>query len=103
MKKIYLDELEDVTNELINCSKNDIAKEIEELKLAPNNFNWNGLAYDTFMDGYNNHINKLIKMNNNLNDLGEYLKIVNEKYRDANYKIDRAYEELLNEFKRIGK
>ena len=44
MKKVYLNELENTGNEIINYSKNDIASKIEELKLAPNNLVWEGNA-----------------------------------------------------------
>lgn len=102
MKKIYLDEIEDKSRELINFSKNDVALEIEELKKIPNNFIWEGLVKDKYLIGYNNRINKLSELNNNVSKIAEFLLRVNEDYHGANQRIDNAYEELLNEIKAWG-
>lgn len=103
MKKIYLDELEDISSELISYSENNIANKIEELKQTPNSFIWQGPAYNSFITGYNTKINELIKMNNGLTSIAKYLINVKESYGNANSRIDNAYEELLSEFQRIGK
>lgn len=103
MKKIYLDELEDVSSELINYSQNNITKIINDLKQTPNNFIWQGPAYNSFIKGYQNKIDELMKMNGGLNNLGKFLVTVKDKYNDANSRINNAYEELLNEFQRVGK
>lgn len=103
MKKVYLDELEDAGNELINYSDKNIAKTIEELKLAPSNFVWQGPAYNSFITGYNTKISELMKMNNSLTTLAKYLITAKESYSNANFKIDNAYEELLSEFMKEGR
>lgn len=103
MTKIYLDELEDVSSELISYSENNIANKILELKQSPSNFIWQGPAYNSFIAGYNSKINELTKMNNSLTNLAKYLTNVKESYSDTNSKINNAYEELLSEFERIGK
>ena len=103
MIKVYLNELEETGNELISYSQNNIANEIEKLKLASNNFVWQGPAYNSFIAGYNAKIENLIRMNNSLTILAKYMLIVKENYSDTNEKINNAYEELLSEFKSIGK
>lgn len=103
MRKVYLDELEEVSNELINYSENSINNKIEELKQATNNFVWQGLAYNSYISNFNTKINKLIRMNNSLTNLAKYLLMAKENYSDANSKISNAYAELLEEFQRIGK
>ena len=103
MTKVYLDELEDVSNELVSYSQNNISREVEELKLATNNFIWQGPAYNSFIDGYNTRINELIKMNECLTKIANFLSVVKDNYSDTNVKINNAYEELLEEFNRIGK
>ena len=52
---------------------NNMANIIEELKQAPNNFVWQGLAYNSYVSNFNTKINKLIKMNNNLTNLAKFL------------------------------
>lgn len=97
MKKIYIDEIEEKSHELISFSKNNVALEIEELQKLPNSFIWEGLAKDKYLTGYNNRINKLNELNNNICKIAEFLLRVNEDYTGANQRIDNAYEELLSE------
>ena len=101
MKKVYLDELESTCNELVNYSQNSIANKIEELKQAPNNFVWQGLAYDSYVNNFNTKIDKLIRMNNSLTNLAKFLLSAEENYNNANERINNAYEELIEEIKKI--
>lgn len=103
MKKVYIDELEEVSNELIDYSENNINNKIEELKQSTNNFVWQGQAYSSYIRGFNTKINDLMRMNNSLTNLAKYLLTAKESYSDVNFKIGNAYEELLEEFQRIGK
>ena len=103
MKKVYLDELENSSNELINYSQNNIGKTIEELKKSPNNMIWQGTVHNSYIAGYNKKIEELVKMNNGLTNLAKYLLSAKESYSNANARINNAYEELLSEMKRIGK
>ena len=103
MKKIYLDELESISNELINYSQKNIADGIEELKLSTNNFIWQGPAYNSFINGYNLKIYELEKMNEELTKISKFLLSVTDSYSNTNLKISNAYEELLNEIKAMGK
>ena len=103
MKKVYLDELDEVSSELISYSQNDIANKIEELRLSTNNFVWQGQAYNSYINGYNLKIDELVKMNHGLTSLAKFLALVKENYGNVNEKINNAYEELLEEFQRIGK
>ena len=103
MKKVYLDELEDTGNELVNYSEKNITDTLQELKNATNNFIWQGPAYNSFIKEYDIKINKLLEMNNSLTSLAKFLLLAKDGYSDANRKIDNAYEELLSDFKRIGK
>lgn len=100
MKKVYLDELESTGNELVNYSQNNIASKIEELKQTTNNFEWQGLAYNSYINAFNTKINKLIRMNNNLVNLAKFLLSVEENYDNTNKRISNAYEELIEEFKK---
>ena len=102
MKVIYIDEIEKKSNELANFSKNNIAIEIKQLKELPQKFVWKGLAKDTYINGYNKRINKLVELNNNICKIAEFLKNVASDYTDTNNKINNAYEELLSEIKPHG-
>ena len=102
MKKIYLDELEEKENEIVNYSENNIKGKIDELSGLTNNFVWEGKAHDSYIGGYNKRINKLIELNNGLTKIGKFLLSVKDNYQDANNKVSNAYEELLAEFKKIG-
>ena len=101
MKRVYLNELEEVSGELISCSQNDITNKIEELKQATNNFVWQGMAYDSYMRGFNIKINDLSRMNEGLTKIAKFLLQVGENYNNTNEKINNAYEELIEEFKQI--
>lgn len=103
MKKVYLDELEEVGNELISYSKNNIANKIEELKQVTNNFEWQSPAYNIYIREYNLKISNLERMNESLTILAEYLVRAKESYNDTNFKINNAYDELLEKIQKIGK
>ena len=99
MKKIYLNEIEEKSRELVSFSRNDINVRIEELKKLPSNLVWKGLAKEKYIVGYNNRINTLSELNNNVCKIAEFLLRVKEDYNGANQKIENAYEELLAEIK----
>ena len=101
MKKIYLDELEDKGKEIISYSKNDIASKIEEMKLLTNNFIWDGIGYNSYIEEYNKVINKLEILNNNLTTIANFLLMAKDSYSESNSKIENAYNELLDEFAKI--
>lgn len=101
MKKIYLNEIETKGEELVRYSKNDINTKIEELKVSPKKFVWQGPAYDTFIKGYNTKIKKITELNNNLAKIAEYLLRVKEDYSNTNERIENAYNELLDEFNSV--
>lgn len=102
MKKIYLDEIESKGNELVNFSKNNIASKINELKDAVSKFEWEGIAHDTYVNGYYNRINRIVELNNKLCKLSQFLLQVREDYGTANGKIETAYEEIIDDFRRLG-
>lgn len=99
MKKVYLDEIEEKSVELANYSKNDIAKKIEELRLLPTTFIWEGPVKEKYISDYNKKIEKLNELNNNMRKIAEFLVHVKDDYTDANRQIDNAYEELINSLK----
>ena len=98
MKKIYLDEIEEVEKELVNLSE----KNISELKLLPNSFIWNGKANTSYVKEYNKIIKKLEIMNNGLTKIASFLLAVKDEYQTTTNKIDNAYEELADEFRKLG-
>ena len=102
MKKIYLDEVRATGEELIQFTKNDITSKIEELKLVTKDLIWQGQAYNNFIEGYNAKIVKLEQMNDSLSNIANFLITVNDNYGETNRKIDNAYEELIEDFKKVG-
>ena len=101
MTKVYIDELEDKGNELINYSQNNIKETICNLKASTNNLIWDGPGYQSYISQFNSKINKLEKINNNLSKIASYLITAKDEYYDTNIKIDKMYEELLEEYKEI--
>jgi len=97
MKKVYLDELTEYGNELVNYSKNNISSKIDELKKSINDLEWKGTGYESFIEGYNNRINKIIEWNNNLTKLASFLLTVTTDYNDTNEDIYKHYDENLND------
>lgn len=102
MKKVYLDEIEEESKELIDYSKVNIANKIEDLRKLPSNFVWEGLAREKYVTGYNNRVNKLSELNDNVCKIAQFLLRVKEDYNGANQRIENAYEELLTEIKARG-
>ena len=102
MKKIYLDEVRATGEELIQFTKNDITSKIEELKLVTKDLIWQGQAYNNFIEGSNAKIVKLEQMNDSLSNIANFLITVNDNYGETNRKIDNAYEELIEDFKKVG-
>ena len=98
MKKVYLDELSDKGDELINFSKNTIAQKIIELSEAPNNFVWQGPSSVSYINKYNLLIEKIKKYNDGLTKIANFLVTAKDSYSEANRKIDSAYDELLADF-----
>lgn len=100
MRKVYLDELKEQANEIINYSKSNITETINKLREDPKQMLWEGKAYGSFVNGYNTRIDKIAKMNENMCKLAEFLLKVSEDYEGTNQKIDNAYEELIEEIKK---
>lgn len=98
--KVYLDELEEESNKLINYSKNDINNKIEELRKIIYEINWQGNARDSYINEYNNKIEKINNMNSKIRMLGEYLKFSKEHYGETQEKLKKNWEEYLNELKK---
>ena len=101
MPKVYLDELEDKGNELINYSKNNISNTINELKNATDNFIWKGPGYQSYISQYKTKMDKLEKINNNLSKIASYLIIAKDGYEDANMDINSMYEDLVDEYEEL--
>ena len=102
MKVIYIKEIEEKSDELVNYSRNVIGNDIDELKSLPNKLIWKGLAKDTYVNNYNKKMNKLNELNNNICKIAEFLKEVSGNYNEANSKINNAYEELLSDIQQEG-
>jgi len=99
MTKILLNELEKVGNELVNYSKVDISNQIMELKNLPKQFNWDGPSSVYYVESYEKKMNKLIRMNNNLAVLAEFLLSANSNYSLSSKKVNQSYNDLMSELK----
>jgi transposase-like protein len=97
--KVYLDELDKKCDELLNCSKNNINEKINELSHAFDGVIWQGIYYDTYLNGYNKEINKLKKINRNFELFARFLKETHVNYSDTNEKLSKSWEEFLSELK----
>jgi len=95
--KVYLNELEDESNKLINYSKNEIGNKINELEEVLKDIKWYGKACSTYLDGYNIRINKLKRMNNNFTALANYLKECYDNYNETNRSLGSSWDSLIDE------
>lgn len=97
MKRVYIKQIEERSNEIVNYSKTVVASKIENLKTLPKGFEWHGRAKDSYIKGYDAKIEKLIKYNENIAKLAEIMLIAADSYGNANIKIRNAAEEILME------
>ena len=102
MKKVYLDELSKKSSELIDYSKNNIANKIEQIRLLSESIIWKGPGSIEYLNNFNSKINQLVKLNNNVRKIAEYLLDVADNYNLANNRINSMYEELLKESNKRG-
>ncbi len=97
--KIYLDELEEKSNKLINYSKHNIDNKVNELDSLFDDMKWSGRGYNTFISGYKSRINKLKKYSNNLTKLAIYLKDGFNNYNETNDKLVKSWDNFIDELK----
>lgn len=97
MKKVYLDELEETGNELVNYSKNEISSKINDLKNVTKDLDWNGIGYETFVEGYNKKVNRIVEWNENLTKMASFLLTAKNDFNDTNEDIEKQYNESLSE------
>ena len=97
--KIYLDELSDASNRLVNYSKNDINNKIAEIKAIGESINWVGPAHDKFISGFDKQITNLNRLNDKIRLFGEYLDHAYESYNDTNNDVHKSWDNYLDEMK----
>ncbi len=97
--KIYLDELEEETNKIINYSKRDINDKINEIREIGNDIKWSGPAHDSYMEVFNNQIYELQMMNGKVELLGHYLGLCTNQYSDTNNKVKNNWKKYIEEEK----
>lgn len=97
--KVYLNELDDKSNELINYSKNNIASKIDELSMVITDIDWYGNAGNKYKLGYDKKIIKLKKYGENIEKLGKYLAESHNSYKESNDDLERSWNDFLDELK----
>ena len=95
--KVYLDELEEESNELVKYSNEKINPKINELKTLFDDVIWAGKGYNTFINGYNQKIKYLEKAGNNIELLAKYLTNAEKDYREVNGKIVNSWNDFVDE------
>ena len=100
MKKVYLNELEEVGTELVNYSKNDIANKIKEFNTITENFEWQGISRDAYVKKMNDKVNKILKWNDDLYKIASFLFSATDDYGNTSEKINKLYEQLIDEIKK---
>ena len=95
--RIYLDELDEKSTELVNYSKNNIASKINELAIVFNDINWHGKASNAFINGYNNKINNLKRLNNNIELLARFLRECHDNYSETNNTLGKSWDSFIDE------
>ena len=95
--KVYLDELAESGNELVNYAKNDINNKIDELKNLAKSIDWSGPAHDKFIINFNEKLEIVQNLNNKLVLLGEFLTHAHDSYNEANKKVVLSWEKYLDE------
>ena len=99
--KIYLDELSDASNKLVNYSNTDINNKIGELKNLAESIKWTGSAHDSFINGFNKQIYEVTKLNDKIRLFGEYLGFAHESYDNTNNDVNKSWNNFLDELKVI--
>ena len=94
---VKLDELEEKCNEIINYSKNDISQKIDSLDKLKNNFEWTGKTHNSFITGYNDEIEKMKEINQQMTLLGEFLLSFQTDYDNTQKKLDAMMQNYLDE------
>lgn len=97
--KVYLDELENKSNELVNYSKIDIANKINEIKNSFDGISWNGKAHSTYINGFNKKITKLERLNKNMELLARYLVECHNDYDSINHDLGKKWDDFIDELK----
>ena len=97
--KVYLDELDEKCNELTNYIKNDINDKINELSHAFDDVNRFGNASTTYINGYNRKIEKLIKLEHNMELLANYLKEYHDNYSETNNSLGKSWTSFIDEMR----
>lgn len=97
--KVYMDELSDSSNKLINYSKNDINDKINEIKALADSIKWSGPAHDSFMIGFNEKITEVQKLNSKLELLGKFLTHAHDNYDETRKDVNKSWEKYLEEMK----
>ncbi len=95
--QVYLDELEEKSDELIRFSRNDMKNKVQEIKKDFNDLNWHGEAHDSYAKGYDARIEKINTMMDRLSLLGEYLKMCKDSYWETNEKLENSWNEFMDE------
>jgi uncharacterized protein YukE len=101
MKKIYLDEIENSQNEMVNLIEKEMKERINELRKLTDNLVWQGRAYNSYITNYSKKMDKLDEFNMGLIKIIIFLSLTKDDYEEANTKINNAYEELLLDFKKM--
>ncbi len=97
--KVYMDELADSSNKLVNYSKNDINDKINEIKALAESIKWSGPAHNRFMIGFNEKITEVQKLNNKLELLGRFLTHAHDSYDETRKDVNKSWEKLLEEMR----
>ena len=77
--KVYLDELDEKSRELVSYSRNNIGVKIDELANVFKDTTWKGNASNKFITGYNQKINKLRRLNNTWNNILDEIRSANDE------------------------
>ena len=97
--KVYLDELDEKSRELVSYSRNNIGVKIDELANVFKDTTWKGNASNKFITGYNQKINKLRRLNNNMEKLALFLRDSHNDYSDTNNSLNNTWNNILDEIR----
>ena len=96
-KKIYMDELTETSEKLINYSQVNIHDKINEIKLLVESIPWEGPAHDKYLEGFNKEITDIQNLNSRLELLGKYLTHAHDNYENANNDINKSWDKFMEE------
>jgi len=92
MQYVEWDKVNEVGEELVAYSENDILNQIKLINDLKNQANWEGADADASMAGFTKFMNDMEKLSEAIKRYGQFLEGVASKYRSTSNSIKNIFE-----------